>query len=72
MKSVVPLGATQSERPKIHHGLLFMDVTLNGRQMSTLVDIGATNTFVSNQVVRHLELQVERYQNRLKVVNSER
>ena len=64
------LGAMRSERPKVRHSLLFVDVTLNGRQMSALVDTGATNTFVSDRMIRTLELRVERSRSRLKAVNS--
>lgn len=38
--------------------------------MLALVDTSATNTLVYDRMVRHLELRVEHYQNRLKVVNS--
>ncbi|KAA3455783.1 reverse transcriptase [Gossypium australe] len=50
---------------KISHGLMFLDITMTGRRLNALVDIGALDLFMSKETV-----QIEKESGWIKIANS--
>lgn len=64
------LNAITVESKAPPKGLMYVTVTVNGRQVRAMLDTGATNNFVSQAMVDHLGLQVSKSPNQVKAVNS--
>ncbi|GMP43785.1 hypothetical protein CsSME_00013016 [Camellia sinensis var. sinensis] len=52
-------------------GLMYVEVSLNGKPTHAMVDVGATHNFVSVEEARRLELKTSKESGWLKAVNSE-
>ena len=50
---------------------MFIKARVNGRQVTTLIDTGATNNFVAQRLIDYLGLNFAASNSKLKVVNSE-
>lgn len=54
------IGALKVEQPKRRGlGVIYVQVTMNGRRVSALVDIGATYDFVFNEGVGSVRAEIE-------------
>ncbi|KAE8665117.1 cytochrome P450 78A7-like [Hibiscus syriacus] len=52
-------------------GLMYVDITVAGQKMSALVNIGASELFMSEQIAKRLGLHVEKETGSIKIVNAE-
>ncbi|KAE8671970.1 hypothetical protein F3Y22_tig00111877pilonHSYRG00250 [Hibiscus syriacus] len=52
-------------------GLMFVDISIKGQKLSALVDTGASELFMSNQVASKLALHIEKASGYIKTVNAE-
>ena len=56
-------------RPK-KKGLIYIEVSIKGRKLNALIDIGAFDVFISEEAATKLNLKLEKSQGWLKIVNS--
>ncbi|PPR87528.1 hypothetical protein GOBAR_AA33166 [Gossypium barbadense] len=56
---------------KMGYGLMFADIIVAGRKLNTLVDIGASDLFMSKRAAHKLGLKIENEPGRIKTMNSE-
>uniref|UniRef100_A0A803PL58 Uncharacterized protein n=1 Tax=Cannabis sativa TaxID=3483 RepID=A0A803PL58_CANSA len=59
-----------SQEIKSFKGLIYVKAFVNGREVTTMVDSGATNNFVAQKETTRLVLEVIKSSTRLKAVNS--
>ncbi|GAV79294.1 gag-asp_proteas domain-containing protein [Cephalotus follicularis] len=52
-------------------GLLYVQMTVQGQQVSAMVDTGNTHSFLAEMMVTRLSLRVDKHGSRIKVVNSQ-
>lgn len=64
------LGTLSSECPKVCGWLLFITGQLIGHDVLTIVDTSATNTFLSDWMVKLLGLRVKYCSNHVKAMNT--
>jgi hypothetical protein len=65
------LNALTVEKEGSRKGLMYTSVHINGKEVVTMLDTGATNSFVAMSEAKRLGLKVERSVSQLKSVNSE-
>lgn len=53
------LNAIKAWNKKSGKGLMFVEVSINGRSTRAMVDTGATHNFVADQEARRLGLKLE-------------
>ena len=51
-------------------GLMYVEVVLNGKTTSAMVDTGATDTFISLEEAKRCDLKVTKDRGQMKAVNS--
>ncbi|KAG8474454.1 hypothetical protein CXB51_034098 [Gossypium anomalum] len=56
---------------KASNGLMFVDIIVAGRGLNALVDTGASDLFMSEEMAKELGLKIEKDSGRIKTVNSE-
>lgn len=69
MAPVHMLGTLSSKCSEVNGGLLFITVQLNGHEVLRVMDTSATDTFLSDRLVKPLGLLVKYCSNRVKEVN---
>ena len=66
------LGRRENNPSKtFEKGLLYVELTISGKQVQALLDTGATDNFLSNTLAQRLHLQIQPEKGKLKAVNSE-
>ncbi|XP_040930143.1 uncharacterized protein [Gossypium hirsutum] len=55
---------------RMSHGLMFVDIIVAGRKLNALVDTGASDLFMSEEVACKLGLKIDNEGGRIKTVNS--
>lgn len=65
------LNALTEEQSMDLKGLMFIQVTLNGKEVLAMVDTGATHTFIAQREVSNFDLKLFAHANKMKAVNSE-
>ncbi|KAG8632663.1 hypothetical protein MANES_18G042825v8 [Manihot esculenta] len=51
-------------------GLIYVDLTINGKLARALVDTGATDNFIADSLVSHFKLKIKADKGKIKAVNS--
>ena len=73
-KETLKLGSIMSsikaKKCRKQKGLMFVDISIAGRKISALVDTGASDLFLSEDVAKNLNLKVEKTTGWIKTVNS--
>ena len=70
MGSLQILSSMKSQaRPK-KKGLMYVEVSIKGHKLNALIDIGASNVFISEEAVTKLNLKLKKSRGWLKTVNS--
>ncbi|XP_043813663.1 uncharacterized protein LOC110612552 [Manihot esculenta] len=66
------LGAMEKQRASksSERGLMYVDLTINGKLARALVDTGATNNFIADSFVSRFELKIKEDKGKIKAVNS--
>ncbi|PON59961.1 Aspartic peptidase domain containing protein, partial [Trema orientale] len=65
------LNTITTENQTHFKGLMYVMAWVNGREVTAMIDTGATNNFVSRRVADRLGLVVKRNSTKLKAVNSD-
>ncbi|XP_059664093.1 uncharacterized protein LOC132309845 [Cornus florida] len=65
------LNALTKEQSMELKGLMFIQVTLNGKEVLAMVDTGATHNFIAQREVSNFNLKLIPYANKMKAMNSE-
>uniref|UniRef100_A0A2C9WGC9 Aspartic peptidase DDI1-type domain-containing protein n=1 Tax=Manihot esculenta TaxID=3983 RepID=A0A2C9WGC9_MANES len=67
------LGALEKkkEQPIAGRGLMYVEMTINGKSTRALIDTGATDNFVADSVATRFKLRVQVEKGKIKAVNSE-
>ncbi|GAV69881.1 gag-asp_proteas domain-containing protein [Cephalotus follicularis] len=68
---VTPLQLINALRAVPPSGLLYVSMRIQGQQVSAMVDIGATHSFLAERMVNQLDLKVDKHGSRIKAVNSQ-
>ena len=63
------LNANTMEKQAPLKGLMYVVVTVNGKEVRAMIDTGATNNFVSRHEAERLGLKIVQNSSKLKVVN---
>ena len=73
-KETLKLGSIMSsikaKRCRKQKGLMFVDISIAGRKISAMVDTGASNLSISEDIIKNLDLKVEKTTGWIKTVNS--
>lgn len=64
------VNAITAEKTAATKGLMYIRAIVNGKEISAMVDTGATHNFVTDRMVGQLGLQVKEHPSRIKAVNS--
>ena len=64
------LSAMMVQKQPKFHGLMYLTIEVNGKQVKAMLDTGATNNFVDGTVVDRLGLSVERSTSQVKSINT--
>ncbi|KAE8736351.1 cytochrome P450 78A7-like [Hibiscus syriacus] len=64
------LSTMEVKKGRKKKGLMFVDITIAGQKLSALVDTGASELFMSEQVAKKLGLYVEKACGSIKTVNA--
>lgn len=64
------ISSLQTKSTRRNKGLMYVEVTIAGKQLSALVDTGASELFMSEGAAKKLGLQVEKASGWIKTVNS--
>ncbi|GAV69863.1 gag-asp_proteas domain-containing protein [Cephalotus follicularis] len=67
---VAPLQLINALRTMPPSGLLYVNMMVQGHQVSAMVDTGATHSFLAERMVNRLSLRVDKHGSRIKAVNS--
>ncbi|XP_059663489.1 uncharacterized protein LOC132309170 [Cornus florida] len=65
------LNALTEEQSMELKGVMFIQVTLNGKEVLAMVDTGATHNFIAQREVSNFNLKLIPHANKMKAVNSE-
>ncbi|KAE8720538.1 hypothetical protein F3Y22_tig00019093pilonHSYRG00019 [Hibiscus syriacus] len=65
------LSTMEVKKGRKKKGLMYVDITVAGQKMSALVDTGASELFMSEQIAKRLGLHVEKATGSIKTVNVE-
>ncbi|KAE8689123.1 hypothetical protein F3Y22_tig00110943pilonHSYRG00133 [Hibiscus syriacus] len=65
------LSTMEVNKGRKKKGLMYVDITVAGQKMSALVDTGASELFMSEQITKRLGLHVEKVTGSIKTVNAE-
>ncbi|KAE8691406.1 hypothetical protein F3Y22_tig00110890pilonHSYRG01301 [Hibiscus syriacus] len=65
------LSTMEVKKGRKKKGLMYVDITVAGQKMSPLVDTGASELFMSEQIAKRLGLHVEKATGSIKIVNAE-
>ncbi|KAE8668323.1 cytochrome P450 78A7-like [Hibiscus syriacus] len=65
------LSTMEVKKGRKKKGLMYVDITVAGQKMSALVDTGASELFMSEQIAKRLGLHVEKATGSIKTVNAE-
>ncbi|GAV86380.1 gag-asp_proteas domain-containing protein, partial [Cephalotus follicularis] len=68
---VAPLQLINALRAVPPSGLLYVNLRVQGQQVSAMVDTGATHSFLAERMVTQLGLEVDKHGSRIKAVNSQ-
>ncbi|GAV63450.1 gag-asp_proteas domain-containing protein, partial [Cephalotus follicularis] len=68
---VAPLQLINALRTVPPSGMLYAHMMVQGQQVSTMVDTGATHSFLAERIVTRLSLRMDKHTNRIKAVNSQ-
>ncbi|GAV58890.1 gag-asp_proteas domain-containing protein [Cephalotus follicularis] len=68
---VSPLQLINALRAVPPSGLLYVNLRVQGQQVSAMVDTGATHSFLAERMVTQLGLRVDKHGSRIKTVNSQ-
>ncbi|KAE8706830.1 cytochrome P450 78A7-like [Hibiscus syriacus] len=65
------LSTMEVKKGRKKKGLMYIDITVASQKMSALVDTGASELFMSEQIAKRLGLYVEKATGFIKIVNAE-
>ncbi|KAE8715253.1 Detected protein of unknown function [Hibiscus syriacus] len=65
------LSTMEVKKGRKKKGLMYVDITVAGQKMNALVDTGASELFMSEQIAKRLGLHVEKATGSIKIVNAE-
>ncbi|GAV60107.1 gag-asp_proteas domain-containing protein [Cephalotus follicularis] len=68
---VTPLQLINALRAVPPSCLLYVNMRVQGQQVSAMVDTGATHSFLAKRMVNQLSLKVDKHDSRIKAVNSQ-
>lgn len=66
------LGVMETYKAKMSSGggLMYVDLTINGKSVRAFVDTGATNNFIAYSMASHFRLNIQADKGKIKAVNS--
>ncbi|KAG8365881.1 hypothetical protein BUALT_Bualt17G0018100 [Buddleja alternifolia] len=70
INSLKLLRVIQGKSPN-HKGLMYVNITVSGKDVMAMVDMGAAHNFVAEQEIQKLCLNVSEHSSLIKTVNSE-
>lgn len=65
------LGTRRAVKGSPSHSLLYVPLTLNGREVQAMVDTGATHNFIREATIARFGLSVGAHTSRVKAINSQ-
>lgn len=64
------INALVTKKPPSCRGLLYVPVMINGRELKAMIDTGATDNFIAEELAKELQLQISTAATMIKAINS--